>query len=198
MKGMFDMKKALIIAGLIAVLSVSGCNVAKEHDENTDIINPPEEQTDNVVVDNHTKSIQISSQPSDVSLFEPMGKYEGGITKNENDDLITLYTSATRGDDGQMQWDDSQEWILQVETDDGVYELYNERIQGNVYMSVSDYFSDKGDKSVITLFIVTNTSNEVREYSYSDKSFEERITYTTNDFANEGINPLYSSIPQYR
>ena len=95
-------------------------------------------------------------------------------------------------------WDDTQEWIVQVETDDGVYELYKSKVHGNVYMNVSDFYTDNGDKKVVTVFVTTNASNEVREYIYEDNSFVEHFVYTTDTLANQGINPMYTTIPQYK
>ncbi len=183
------MKKLLLMMIMtVAVLLASGC---------TNGANPEEGTTgqENEVV--REKVIDITSAPSDVQFYEPMGRYKSNIINDENEDIISLYTSAQRDKKGEMMWDDSQDWVLQAETENGVYELYRERIHGSAYMNVSDYYNDGAEEKVITLLISSNAHNEIREYRFNGESFVETIAYTTDDVANEGISSLYTSIPDY-
>lgn len=144
-----------------------------------------------------TKKIEVTGSPVDTNDYEPMGKYTLDITGDGTEDLVTLYTSAQRDNRGEMMWDDTQEWILSVETENGVYELYKERIHGFAYINIADYYKKSGDEKVISAHIFGNAFNEIREYSYTDNLFAEKIVYSTDKTAVDGINTIYSSIPSY-
>ena len=81
-------------------------------------------------------------------------EYSADITGDGEDDMITLYTSVQRDMSGELMWDDTQEWVLQAETAEGVYDLYDERIHGNAYMNVADFYNEDGDIKVISLIIL--------------------------------------------
>ena len=184
------MKKiSLFLITCLCFMALAGCN---ENSNPTPIVTdeptPPVEQV--------TK-ISVSDAPTDVENYEPLGKYEIDIIKDGNEEIITLYTSAQRDMRGNLMWDDTQDWVLQVEAGGGVYELYEERIHGNAYLNVSDYYNDGEEEKVITLLIAGNTFNEIREYRFDGEAFVEVIKYTTDDTANEGIGTLYTSVPRY-
>ena len=156
------------------------------------------EQTPNQEeLDPKTKVISISTTPKDVTKWEPLGKFLTDVDGDDEDDKIVLYTSAKRDKNGDLMWDDTHEWILCVETKNGVYELYDERIHGNAYMSVSDHYNDNNEEKVISLYVSANAVNEIREYRFLENTFSETIAYTTDDTASGGINTFYSSVPSY-
>ena len=186
------MKKTLLITSLLLCATLSGCSGGEM---------PLESQTPAPVqtaeADKKTKDMKVISSPKDVGTWEPMGKYTQDVTGDGEDDIITLYTSAQRDARGEMMWDDTQEWVLRVETAEGVYDLYDERIHGYVYMSVSDVYDKDEDKKLISLYIDGNSFREVRDYMYSENKFTETVAYSTDDLSSEGISEIYSSIPQY-
>ena len=122
-------------------------------------------------IENITK-IEVSADVN-VSGYELLGEYSCDIIGGVNEDDIKLYTSAKRDKKGELMWDDSQGWVIICETDNGVYELYNERIHGNAYMMVSDFYNDGQEEKVITLLVESNTAYEIREYRYKDGVFVE-------------------------
>lgn len=187
------MKKRFLAVGLLACVLLSGCVFGQEKP----ITEPPQQSPEVINTEKETKKISTSSAPKDVGKWEPMGRYSFDITGDGEDDIITLYASVMRDEKGELMWDDTQEWVLQAETAEGVYDLYDERLHGNAYLSVAEFYNEDADKKVVTLIVTGNSLNEVREYRFGDNVFEETIAYTTDDNASEGINALYSSIPAY-
>ncbi|MBQ3038050.1 MAG: hypothetical protein IJD30_02610 [Clostridia bacterium] len=182
------MKKIFVIGSVVFALLLCACK-----------------QTENYENELHTQKPEITEKviagnpPHDVEkyLYEPVARYTTNIISDENEDIITLYTSAQRDMRGDMMWDDTQDWVLQVKTGNEIRELYKQRLHGSVYFNVSDYYNDGADEKVITLFITTNASNEIREYRYNGENFVEKVVYTSDEAANEGIGRHYTSIPMY-
>ncbi len=189
------MKKTLLITSLLLCAALCGCSGEKSTEKPLESQTPEPVQT--VEADKKTKDVKVISSPKDVGAWEPMGKYTQDVTGDGEDDIITLYASAQRDARGEMMWDDTQEWVMRVETADGVYDLYDERIHGYVYMSVSDVYDKDGDKKLISLYIDGNSFHEVRDYVYNENKFTETVAYSTDDLSSEGISEVYSSIPHY-
>ena len=190
------MKKTRLLTSLLLCGTLCGCSGGLFEPQ------PPKESetpvpTETAESAKKTKSIKIVSSPKDVGKWEPMGKYTADVNDDGEDDIITLYTSAQRDNRGEMMWDDTQEWVLRVETADGVYDLYDERIHGYAYLSVSDAYNKDKDQKLISLYISGNSFREVRDYMYDSDKFTETVAYSTDDFAAEGISEIYTSIPQY-
>ena len=141
--------------------------------------------------------IEKSADAVNVENLELLGHYTAEIEGIENEAEIELYTSAQRDRTGELMWDDSQEWLLIVSTDNATYKLYDQRINGQAYMKVLNSYNEDSDDVVINLHIYSNTFNEIREYRFNGEAFEERIRYTTDETSVHGISELYSSIPQY-
>lgn len=191
------MKKNLLIISLLLCAALSGCFGRElNHSEPKESQNPASTQTAEAEK-KKTKDIRVISSPKDVSAWEPMGKYTADVTGDGEDDIITLYTSAQRDRKGEMMWDDTQEWVLRVEAAEGVYDLYDERIHGYIYMSVSDVYDKDEDKKLISLYADGNSFHEIRDYMYNGNKFTETVAYSTDDLSTEGISEIYSSIPRY-
>lgn len=188
------MKKTLLLTGMLLCAAVSGCSLVNNSNP-TESQSPEPSHTAEAI--KNTRDIKVVSSPKDVGTWEPMGKYTADITGDGEDDIITLYTSAQRDVRGEMMWDDTQEWVLRVETAEGVYDLYDERIHGCAYMSVSDVYNKDDEQKLISLYISGNSFREVRDYTYNSEKFTETSAYSTDDLSSEGISEIYSSIPQY-
>ena len=196
------MKKRLFILTLIlSLFLVNGCSFFEQEEPNVEnepqSSMPADTQVTEEPEDERKTEIDITSSPVNVEGYEALSKCMYDVINNGNEDTITLYTSAQRDMTGEMLWDDTQEWVLQVETDNGVYDLYDERIHGRAYLNVSDYYNDATEQKVISLYIAGKSFNEIREYYFEEGKFIEEIAYTTDDNAKEGIGTLYSSIPDY-
>lgn len=191
------MKKKMLTALFATIMLLSGCSFNEEEKDEKDIENTAEPfQT--VEKEEISRIIDLAEEPIDVSGWEPMGKYECDVLNNSKQQTITLYTSAQRDKKGDMMWDDTQQWVLKVETEDGEYDLYSERIHGYAYMGVYDYYGDEDEDKVITLYAETNSGNRIINYVFNEEGqFEERLVYSDNDYATSGTSMLYTSIPEY-
>lgn len=61
-----------------------------------------------------------------LTLLERM--YED-VDSDGKDESIELYTSAQRGPDGFMEWDDGQRWLLLVRKEGEIFPLFNDYVQ---------------------------------------------------------------------
>ncbi len=135
----------------------------------------------------------------DVSALSKLGEYEAFITSDKTADTVTLYTSAQEAPDASgIMWDDSQMWYLVVTTKENQFVLYEQRLYGNAYFQIADFYNDDIPEKVISLFVIGNAYNEVREYRWREDCFVETIEYSTSDRASGAINPFYSTVPYYR
>lgn len=185
------MKKILML--LLALCMITACTptelVVNENVDNTGMVAPVEEDKFNL--------IRKSNEEINYDDYELLGHYTTEFDGIDEDVEVKLYTSAQRDKMGNLMWDDSQNWVLTVEDSDGVYMLYNERINGQAYMKVMKSYNDNSEETLINLHIYANTHNTIMEYSFNGEAFEERIRYTTDEISKQGISELYSSIPQY-
>lgn len=61
-----------------------------------------------------------------LTLLERM--YED-VDSDGKDESVELYTSAQRGPDGFMEWDDGQRWLLLVRKEGEIFPLFNDYVQ---------------------------------------------------------------------
>lgn len=181
--------KKFWIFGLMMILLLCGCtNEIGKQTENPQQTQPVED----------TRKIVGNQMLKDCVDWEVMAEYEIDVTNDGNDDTVKLFTSAKRNKKGEMMWDDTQEWVLRVEHSDGkMSDLYDERIHGTVYLNIADAYHDGTDERIVSLHIFGNSFNEVREYVYNGTNFLEDRVYSTDEYATEGINLIYSSVPAY-
>ena len=199
MKGFYDMKKILCL--LIALMMlVSGCQ------ETSDLVKEPEiEPTVNTQVEETPLPTEEPEEPkTTIPLTQTlkmtndwtiMGDFDYSITKQGKKDRIVLATSA-KSKNGNMMWDDSQFWTLAVISEDGAYNLFNERMQGYVYAEVNETFIRGMATTVITAYIFSGNDREVRNYIFEDDMFVEYKEYSTKQFSTGGVNNLYTTIPE--
>lgn len=102
---------------------------------------------------------------------------------------LRLLTDAEQSKDGDMIWDDSQNWALVAVGENKSYLLYNARLSGMAYMNVTT----SENLPIITLIIDTPTGIGAKKYTYSDGSFYEENVITPE---NNG-NSIFSSFPEY-
>ncbi len=174
------MKKILCL--VLAMLMLCACT--RTEPVINEIDNPQTEDSVNVIAK--------SNEEINYDDYELLGHY---ITDEKAE--VSLYTSAKRDKKGNLMWDDSQEWVLTARMSDGIYMLYNSRINGRAYMKVMKSYNENSEETLINLHIYANTHNEIREYSFNGEDFEERIRYTTDGTSKHGISELYTSIPDY-
>lgn len=114
------------------------------------------------------------------------------IDKDGSEEKIELYTAAERDKNGEIMWDDGQNWLLVVVDGNEYYPLLNQYVQlGVVYFTV---WEDE-DKLQITVIINTGANQNIANYTYNKEKnvFTEELIFDTG-----GVNAMYSSIPWYQ
>ena len=129
------MKKFLSLLMVAGILFVSGCEKVSD-------LLVPEENEDGTIVTETIKPI-ITPEPEEepqtkipisqmiqmTNDWELLGDYNFEITKKGKKDRIVLGTSA-QAKNGEFMWDDSQYWTVAVISEDGAYNLFSQRMQG--------------------------------------------------------------------
>lgn len=104
---------------------------------------------------------------------------------------ITLYTSAQK-EDGEILWDDSQKWLVEVsDGNGGYYTLYDQYVtNGSVYYDISE--KESGEK-LINVYTMTSAGTTIMQYTYSDEKFTEKTVYNSGS-----VNRMFATFPSYR
>ena len=136
------------------------------------------------------KYIGKSESSAAGSTWSKLDSYECDISADNSEETINLYTSAETSD-GEILWDDSQKWVLEVQAEDGVYTLLNQNISnGRVYFDVDEV---NNNTYAITVYTVSSAGTNIKQYTYSKTGFIEKQVY-----AAASINNLHSGIPAYK
>ena len=134
------MKKRITVLLIILSLTIilNGCQMP-ESKENSD---PAEKNAE-------TKLIQENStDPRQNSSWTKIEEINVDLDGDSKEDLLGLYTAAERDNEGNLMWDDGQNWLLLVQSGDNFYPLLSEYVQlGNVFFTVSRYSEDLTQKS---------------------------------------------------
>lgn len=210
------MKRILSIIAVIGVLFTSGCEKASQ------LMTPVTSNEPEIVVTQeptHVPSIEpeVSGEEEEPLTKIPLtktlemtndwtilGDYNYELTKKGRKDRIVLGTSA-EAENGEMMWDDSQYWTIAVIIDDdgdgmvdGAYNLFSERIQGNVYVEVNEAYIKGVITPMVTAYIFSGVDRQIRNYTFDGECFVESVEYTTKNFSTGGINNMYKTIPEYK
>lgn len=195
------MKKTIIAMTLMVLVLVSGCQKA------SDLISPPSpEPTPYTPVSTNVpmmpgeseelkNKIVISQNLKMTNEWTILGDYDVRLTGRNTKDRVVLGTSAKESN-GEVMWDDSQYWTVAVLNEDGAYNLFSQRMSGQVYMEVSEAFVNGFATPIITVYVFSGADREIRNYSFVDDCFEETIVYSTKQFSTGGVNNLYSTLPE--
>lgn len=145
------------------------------------------------------KYIGASSTHAKKEGWSEVSAYEFDFTGDGKADTITLSVSA-QTQNGEILWDDSQEWALEAQDAEGhYYTLVDQRIgMGNVYYEVAEIYREDKAVPAVTAFITTGSGFDVRQYVYTGSGFEENIIYSSQQMEKDGVNTMYSSIPYYK
>lgn len=144
------------------------------------------------------KYIGASSKRAKQEGWSDVGTYKFDLTGDGKEDTVTLAVSA-QTKNGEILWDDSQEWALEVQDSEGhYYTLLDQRIGiGNVYYEVSELYRDQKTVPAVTVFVTTGSGFDIRQYIYTGSGFEENVIYASQQMEKDGVNTMYSSIPYY-
>ncbi len=173
------MKK--LIAILMSILILAGCGVADT--------NPPEPTPTPSVQEPKVEKIKIEASevmPID-EAWTTLGSL-GILLDGELTDII-LATSATRGRDGYMMWDDFQDWRLVAMSEEKSYSLLDDSMGGTAYIEVSM----ENDIPSVKLITSSTMGLSVTEYTYEDGAFYKSVITEPDSNGNQ----IYNSFPEY-
>ncbi len=181
------MKRFLMVMLALTLLTASGCK------KNTDdgVMEPVATESKKEV----KNTISISDEMNIQKDWTIMGEYEFDVTGDGSDDRIILATSA-QNDDGEMMWDDVQDWTLTVVSADGAYNLYSKKISGAMYFEVNEVYIKDDSVPAISAYIFSGSDREIRNYVFRDGVFEEDVEYAASGKFGGEINSMYSTIPE--
>lgn len=195
------MKKLLFAVIIMGIAMISGCQKA------SDLVSSPS-PAPATIIPTETYSPTYPNQSEGIKTHIPisqtlkmtndwtiMGDFDVALTGRNTKDRVVLGTSAEMKN-GEMMWDDSQYWTIAVLNEEGAYNLFSERMSGQVYVEVSEAFINGFATPIVTAYIFSGTDREIRNYVFVDDVFEETIQYTTKEFSTGGVNCLYSSLPE--
>lgn len=109
--------------------------------------------------------------------YTVMQDFSTNFDADDNDERITLYTSALRTA-GEMGWDDGQRWLLTVQDEEGIYVLFDDYVQME-HLEVFVYSSIEDGLFRITVMKEGHSTLKMTDYTYhSDKKvFVEEVLY---------------------
>lgn len=145
------------------------------------------------------KSMEQGINPGDISNISLTDKiptknlalldsYTFDIDSSGTEETIAMYVDAHQEPNGEIHWDDGQNWLLLVRGKDQDYVLFNDYVQlGTVRFHV---YTEDDDFYITT--IQSNTANlQIIEYKF-DKESKEFIS-TLKHGTQGNVNMLHSS-----
>lgn len=173
------MKKILLTA--FAIMLLCGCSTDDLPKNSATPVTSPS-------IDEQYKKIEKTNNTN----YEALNKYRDCYYDFDHDDVeeaVTLYTSAQKASDGEFMWDDSQNWVLTVEGNNGSYVLSNEHIHGKQELFVGEKYEKDGNVSAsIRLVISASSGFEIKEYTYKDGNFYENTVYDAGALNELSVN----------
>ncbi len=180
------MKKILLgAAAVVMCISAAGCS-----DVTSDMPwSGSDEVTETASTSGETATIVAASDVQ--SGYTVLATSEYDMTGSGTADKVVLATSAANIE-GEIMWDDTQKWVLEIETDDGrIHSLFDSNISnGSLYYQVIE---DGGELPVIQIYTFDGSSVKIERYSYNGNTFDKMLIHSET-----GLNVMRSSIPQYR
>lgn len=118
------------------------------------------------------------SEKFDTGNLTLLDSYFLDIDKNGEDEKISMYTAAGRDSQGEIMWDDGQDWVILVEGKDSDYILFNDYVQ----IGSMQFFVYTIEDDVYISTITSSTANlKLKEYKFNRESeeFESSVKFTT-------------------
>lgn len=171
---------------IISILVVSfGCSPKQKPVEPS----VPHDIIDNENVEEKPDSIVIeATNKVNTDGLSLLDSYEFDIDGNDNDEIISLYTTAEKDANGEIIWDDGQNWKLLVEGIDKDYILFDDYVQLG---SIKFYAYTSQDSFYITTIQTGTADLKLTEYNFDkqDNNFISKVKFE----AVNNVNMLYSS-----
>jgi len=167
-------KGYIIIITVILMLGLVGCN--SDNDISTDTSK------------NDIEIINISNERVSTENLTLLDEYSIDFDNDNIEESIELYTAAGRGPDGEMMWDDGQDFLLIVKDKEGEFILFNEYVQiGQIDLYV---YTAEDNEFHITTLQPGSASMRMTDYNFNKdkKQFEKSIVFNPNN-----VNLMHSS-----
>lgn len=160
-------------------------DILKEEPEETEEPDKVEE-ADNEVKEKYT-AIYPSSDSLDISFLTLLDSASLDFNEDGKDEIISMYTTAPKDENGKMVWDDGQKWFLIVNNEDTEYVLFDDYVQlGTLNFWL---FSSKDKQHIMTLQ-TGSAVLKLSDYMYDN----EKGTFVKKEIFNpEFLNVIYSS-----
>lgn len=173
------MKLRILLVMLMVVLTIGliGCQNSgkpipeqnvKENGEG--IIDPTQEK---LVVTANKKDPRLEG------MATKLNEFSFDLDGDGVEEIVELHTAAERAENGEMAWDDGQNWLLVVVDDNDYYPLLQQYVQlGTVYFTVTE---DNDGNSTITIIVNTGVGLKIMSFSYDKnlKAYAGEVVYET-------------------
>ncbi len=190
--------KAVAVVALAGICVLGGYSYAMKYQANSILSALPRPMEDSEIDDTYTpgeddQEVTVIAQ-NDISAasegsWNTVDSYMYDITGDGVNDNITLYSSSHAA--GSQNAPNEQNWILEVS--DGVKGYYtlldSSLLHSTVYYDVVEKTSKR---KAIIVYETTETGTDIVEYIFTEKGFEEAVTYSSNSSAK-----VHSSVPMY-
>lgn len=139
-------------------------------------------------IDPNDKTVISQSEKFDTEHLTLLDSYIIDIDEDGEEENITMYTRAEKDKNGNIMWDDGQDWMVLVEGKDKDYILFNDYVQlGTIQLFI---YTIDNDFYIAT--IQTGTANlKMTEYKFNRESKEFEATVNFNTSGN--VNMLHST-----
>lgn len=196
------MKKTLPVLLSVMILLIAGCGKTREElseftdelKENISSLSSQQTQTGsltNELTNNKDDVILATRSDPRLKMKTKLKEFSFDFDGDGVDEKIELHTQAEKSQDGEMMWDDGQNWLLVIVDGNEFYSLFQDRIQlGSLYFGVWQ----KDKTPVISSAIITGANAGLKNYIYDGTQKGYRIQ---DGFDTGSINLLYNSIPGY-
>jgi len=170
--------------------------VIDDKKEENDVPEKKKEETETKGEDKKTNTLTKVKKKGSSSAegMNEIKTYSGFISSEDDEDEITLYTDADE-EDGEIMWDDGNEFLLEIKSADGeYYTLFDGRVSlGYIYFDVADI----DGKMYVLVKNISTASLDTDVFTVKDGVWYETNELDLNDLKNSDINVFYSSAPGY-
>lgn len=177
------MKKIILLFIVVSLLVVSfGC--IKSND-------PPKEPIVETPVEDPLENPRVIIKPGhkiNVDNLSVLDEFDFDFDNDGNEEKFAMYSAAQRDSNGEIAWDDGQDWLFIVHDNDKDYVLIDEYVQlgsikFNIYTIEEEFY--------IATYSARTASLTLNVYEYNMEN--DTFVMTTPFNPNGNINMLKSS-----
>lgn len=149
-------------------------------------ITPDDE--DNLSEDDLVKTKIPATEKISTEGLTLLDSYEFDINGDGVEEVIAMYVNAEQGSDGEIYWDDGQDWLFLVQGQDQDYVLFNDYVQlGDIRFHIYTV-----DEDFYITTIQSGTANlDITEYKF-DRDSQEFVSILKHK-ATGNVNMMHST-----